>query len=97
MLYADFIIFKEHTFLRNVFSNEELTKTDSIKDVRTYHENFVRFLKIVVFLQNAFNTCDEFDECFNNNLLDFCKNDCADCSDFNEIKEIISDIKIKNN
>ena len=49
------------------------------------------------FLQNAFNTCDEFDECFNNDLLDFCKNHCADCSDFGELKEIISDIKIRNN
>ena len=67
-----------------------------MKDVKTYHKNFVRFLKIVVFLQNAFNTCDEFDECFNDDLLNFCKNDCADCSDFNELKEVISGIKIKN-
>ena len=28
--YADFIIFKEHKFLRNVFSNEKLTKTYSM-------------------------------------------------------------------
>ena len=27
----------------------------------------------------------------------FCKTHCTDCSDFNELKEIISDIKIKNN
>ena len=65
--------FKEHKFLRDIFSNEELAKTDSMKDIKTYHKNFVRFLKIAVFSQNFFNTCDEFDECFNDDLLDFCK------------------------
>ena len=37
------------------------------------------------------------DDCFNDDLLDFCRNCCADCFDFNEIKDLISDIKIKNN
>ena len=97
MSYADFIIFKENKFLRNIFSKEELAKTDSMKDVKTYRKNFVRFFKIFVLLQNAFNTCDEFGKCFNDDLLDFCKNHCANCSDFGELKEIISDIKIKNN
>ena len=58
---------------------------------------FFRFLKIAVFLQNAFNACDEFDEFFNDDLLDFCKNYRADCSNFAERKDIISDVKIKNN
>ena len=49
MSYADFIIFKEHKFLRNIFSNEDLAKTDSIKNVKTFHEKFVRLLKIVGF------------------------------------------------
>ena len=48
-------------------------------------------------MQNAFKTCDEFDECFNDNLLDFCKSHGADCSDFAELKVIISNVKIKNN
>ena len=52
--YADFIIFKEHKFLRNICSNEELAKTDNMKDVKTYHKNFVRFLKIVVFFYKMF-------------------------------------------
>ena len=68
-----------------------------MKDLKTFHEKIVRFLKIVVFLQNAFNTYDEFDECFNDDSLNFCKNHCADCSDFDELEDIISDVKIKNN
>ena len=97
MSYTDFIIFKEHKFLRNIFLREELAKTDSMKDVQIFHENFVRFSKIAIVLQQAFNACDEFDECFNDDLLDFCKNYCAGCSDIAELKDIISDVKIKNN
>ena len=33
---ADFIICKEHKFLRNIFSNEELSKTDPPKDLKKH-------------------------------------------------------------
>lgn len=48
-------------------------------------------------MQNAFNSCNEFYEYFNDDLLNFCKNHCADCSDFGELKDIIRHVKIKNN
>ena len=96
MLYADFIIFQDNKFLRNIFSNEELSKTDSLKDLKTFHEKFVRFLRITVSLQNAFKINEKFDECFDDGLLNFCRNNCAHCPDFGEIKELISDVKIKN-
>ena len=95
--YCDFIIFKKHIFLKNIFSSDEIAKTDSLKDLKTFHEQFVRLIKIAVFLRNAFNSCEEFDECFNDDLFDFCKTPCADCSDFAELKDIISDVKIKRN
>ena len=72
MSYIDFIICKEHKFLSNIFSNDELLKTDALKDVKTFHGKFVRYLRIAVFLQNAFEINDEFDECFHDDLLDFC-------------------------
>ena len=49
MSYADFIIFKEHRFKRNIFSCDELGKTDSLKDLKPFHEKFVRFFQIAVF------------------------------------------------
>ena len=33
MSYGDFIIFKEHKFLRNIFSEEELLSTDALKNL----------------------------------------------------------------
>ena len=49
----------------------------------------------MVFLKNGFKTNNEFGECFNDDSLDFCKNNCADCSDFSEIKDIINMSKQK--
>ena len=58
MSYVVFIIFKERKFLRNIFSSEELDTTDSLKDLKTYHLTLVRFLKIVIVLQNALEFSD---------------------------------------
>ena len=96
MSYADFIISKEHKFLRNIFSSHELSKTDSLKDLKTFHENFTKFLKVVIFLENALKINEEFDECFNADLLDFCQNNCSNCTDFSEIKDMIANVKVKN-
>lgn len=70
MSYADFIICKEHKFLRNISSNDELSKTDALKDLKTFHGKFVRFLRVAAFSQNAFKINDEFDERFHDDLLD---------------------------
>ena len=64
MLYSNFIIFKEHKFLRNIFSSDILKKTNSLKDLKTFHEKFISFLKIAVFFKNTFNKCEDLDDCF---------------------------------
>ena len=51
MSYGDFIIEREHKFLRNIFSKEELTSSDAIKNIESFHEHFSKFLQIVVYLQ----------------------------------------------
>ena len=40
MSYADFVIFKEHKFLRNIFSERELSSADSLKNMEQYHKRF---------------------------------------------------------
>ena len=97
MSYVDFMIFREHKFLRNIFSSEEIAMTDSLKDLKTCHQTFVKFLKVIIILQNALNTHEEFSDCFDEDLLNFCRDNCADCSDFNELKETIGSVKVKNN
>ena len=96
MSYADFVIFKEHKFLRNIFSEQELSSTDSLKSMEQYHKCFEKFLIVSVYLQNSINIINEFSECYNDELIDFCNEFCADCSDFAEIKEPVLDVLVKN-
>ena len=60
---------KEHKFLRNVFSEYELWSSDVLKNIRSYHENFSRFLKIVVYLQQSLNSIQEFADCVYNDQM----------------------------
>ena len=96
MSYADFVIFEEHKFLRNIFSERELSSTDSLKNMEQYHKCFEKFLRISVYLQNSINTINEFSECYNDELIDFCNEFCADSSNFAGIKERVLDVLIKN-
>ena len=90
------MIAKEHKFLRNIFSEDELSSSDALKNFRSFHENFSRFLKIVVYLQQNLNLIQEFTDCVYNNLIKFCGEFCKDCNDFSELKDRISDVKIKS-
>ena len=97
MSYTDFIIFKEHKFLRNIFSKEELEMTNSLKNLEVFHKHFSKFLKNCIYLHETINQIQNFSECTFNELVEFCKEFCEDRDDFCEIKEKILDVKIKNN
>ena len=93
--YGDFIIEKEHKFLRNIFSKKELESSDAIKNIESFHDHFCKFLQIVVYAQQCINSMKDFLECYYEELIDFCNNYCKDCVEFIELKEKISDIEIK--
>ena len=96
MSYSVFFIFKEHKFLRKIFSKEELSTSTALKNIHTYRKNFSRFLKVAIYLQNNLNTIQEFSDCLYYELIEFCNEFCKYCFDFVEIKERISDVQIKN-
>ena len=83
--------------MRNIFSSEELATTNSLKDLKTYHQTFVKFLKIVIILQNALIMHKDFSNCFDEDLINFSRDNCAGCSDFDELKETIESVEVKNN
>ena len=96
MSYWDFIILKEHKFLRNIFSAEDLLKTKALKKYWTISPCLSKILTISIYLEDSLNTLTEFHECCNDELIKFCIEKCEDCDDFNEMKEAIKDITIKN-
>ena len=96
MSFADFIIEKEHKFLRNIFSKEELESSVAIKNIESFHEYFNKFLQIIIYAQECINSMKDFSESFYDILNNFLIDYCEDCCDFVELKEKISDIEIKS-
>ena len=96
MSYSDFVIHKEHEFLQNIFSDEELSTSVALKDFPMYHKNFSRFLRIAIYLQNSLTRIQEFSDSVYDELIDYCSELCKDCENFLEIKERISAVKIKS-
>ena len=96
MSYSDFIILKEHKFLRNIFSEEDLLKTKALRNIEQYHLAFQKCLTLSIYLEDSLNTLTEFPECCKDGLINFCIEKCEECDDFNEMKEAIKDITIKS-
>ena len=95
MSYGDFIIKKEHMFLRNIFSKEELVKSSSINTFESFHMHFIKFLEIVVFLEEEINSSRQFSDCSYPNLIRFIQKYFSEFDSFEEIKQEIESIQIK--
>ena len=50
MSYYDFTIKKDHHFLRNIFSTEELVSSENMEDVKSYYKTFKKYMRIVTYL-----------------------------------------------
>ena len=95
MSYGDFIIKKEHMFLRNIFSEEELLKSSSIATFQSFHKHFIEFLEIVVFLEEEIKSSRLFSDCSYVNLKRFIEKHFSEFDSFKHIKEDIETVQIK--
>ena len=95
MSYGDFIIKKEHMFLRNIFSKEELLKSFPISTLKSFHKHFIEFLEIVVFLEEGINLSLQFSDCSYPNLIRFIEKHFNEFDCFEQIKDEIETVEIK--
>ena len=51
----DFIVQKEHIFIRNIYSREDILSMENLSTLRNYFKKFGRFLKTVILLERYFN------------------------------------------
>ena len=94
--YGDFIIQKEHKFLRNVLSKEDFKKSESIESIESYHEKFKKYIKICIFAEDSLTTLNKFSECVHEEFIDFINENFEEIENFAELKELISEIKVKS-
>ena len=95
MSYGDFIIKKEHMFLRNIFSKEELLKSSPISTFESFHKHFIEFLEMAVFLEEGINSSLQFSDCSYPNLIRFIEKHFNEFDCFDHIKENIETFEIK--
>ena len=96
MSYGDFVARKEHMFLRNVFSKEQLSKSAPISTFESFHKHFIEFLEIVIFLEEAINSLSHISECSYPNLIGFIEKHFGEFSTFDQIKEDIANVEVKS-
>ena len=97
MTYGDFVIRFEHTFLQNIFSEEQLCSADQIKTLQNYYEFFkyiFRYIQICVGLPALLNS-NQKDNFINIEVDNFVEEEFADDT-IHEIKNTIQKIEIKN-
>ena len=51
----DFVVEKEHVFIRNIYSKKEIAEVENISDITDYHGEFGRFIKIGILLKKLLN------------------------------------------
>ena len=58
MTFGDFIIKFERKFSRNIYTNEEIQKSDHIKNLQSYHKIFQEYIQICIGLFSVLNNFD---------------------------------------
>ena len=54
MIYLDFMIRKEYLFLRNLFDRDFLSEIKSLKNLTSYHNNFMRVINCIRLLSEYY-------------------------------------------
>ena len=91
MSYVEFLIPKELKFFRNIYSEEALKKSESLKDLKIYYEAFKFFLEIIIDTEDSLKSCSNFDQMIDKDLKEFCETYSSNYSNY--IKGLIDYIK----
>ena len=98
MSYGDFFIRYEYTFLKNIYSKDELLGAPQIKTLADYYKTYQKFIRICTARQAMFVShvnFDDLDEEFDPELKEFIQSDCPGFT-LEEIQKDIENIEIKN-
>ena len=90
MSYFDFII--RVCFFEKIFSQEDLEKTNNLKNLELYYSVFQRFLKIIIFIENDLINSNTYDNIYHDELRDILKEYCP--SHYDDITGLIEEIKM---
>ena len=94
MTYGDFVICFEHTFLRNIYTEEQLRSAKHTRDLQNYYGIFKKYIQICVGLLAILNS-NRRENFINGEVEEFVEEEFAD-ETLQEIKNTINKTEIKN-
>lgn len=92
----DFFVRKEHKFIRNVLDKDDTKKSHALKSLSAYYEIFTKFLKVFILLGDSIKRLTNFDEMLEEDLRDFCLNNCGEFDDLKKTARDIEKFQTKN-
>ena len=97
MSYLDFLIKKEHAFIRNIFDEVELKKSKNLANLETYHSTMVLFIHLVRVAENEIKNVESYDMIYDEKLEKSLKEECSAYDhDLEGLVNEIKSVEIKN-
>ena len=72
----DFLIRKEHVFIRNIFDGKDLKKSRYLKSLEAYHEAMVLYIHLIRKAEYEIKNVDCYDLIYDDELQTFLKEEC---------------------
>ena len=94
MTYGDFVIRFEHTFIRNIYTIEQIKQSDDLKCLENYYKAYQKFISISIGLLSMFNNYNRIDE-VNVETNEFIEESFANDTN-DELKNRVMQTEIKN-
>ena len=94
MTYFEFVGQKEHSFLRNIFDPDVISKSEQLKNIKSYYCAFETFIDIVALLENVYTSDSIFTRSERNCLREIFEEN--DIESFKELCLEISECDVKN-
>ena len=96
MSYIDFLVAKEHAFIRNIYDEIDPKNCKSLYSFQNYYETMVFYTHLVQVAENEIKTAISYEDIFDDKLRDFLTKKCPAYSDCNELVDEIKAFDVKN-
>ena len=98
MSYLDFLIRKEHVFIRNIFDEKDLKKSKNIATLESYQGAMELFIHLVRVAENEIKTAETYDMVYDEILEKCLKEECPAYEyDLPSLIDEIKSVEIRNN
>ena len=96
MSYIDFLVAKEHAFIRNIYDEIDLKNCKNLCSFQNCYETMVFYTHLVQVAENEIKTVISYEDIFDVKLRGFLTEKCPAYNDCNELVDEIKAFDVKN-